>query len=191
MRYGSACKHMCYLVKQYTMLVVEDATWLVKRPPLQAQLDINLDNWVLDTSFWREILPVALVGTELPDEGDVRQSKRLRVKKPHSQCHGPDLAKAALDANELLMTDAEFTQFLLLLPKRTTCLPIPTPIPSTGPLLNQDELVRHLLNMSSSLLDALQQAIDLLKFSKNRRIVAKKKSPEWMWTFKKSADEIC
>ena len=97
MRYGSACKHMYYLAKQYNMLVVENVTQFVNRRPLNSHPHVNLNEWLPDSSFRREKSPVVAVSTGLSVAANTQPSKKRRPNNPQS--------KGDLDADDPLMTE--------------------------------------------------------------------------------------
>ncbi|WAR59790.1 hypothetical protein PtB15_11B431 [Puccinia triticina] len=157
-------------------------------PPPQPRM--NLDDWAPDGSFRRELPPNG-PGNTAPTGGQTTErSKKRQINEPQSSRDGPEPSAEDTEVDEPLMNDEDFALFLQSLAKKPICPVIPTPVPSSGPLLNPDEVLRHLTNLSASALDALQQTIDLLKFIENRRMIAKKTSPEWMWTFRRASESI-
>ncbi|WAR53080.1 hypothetical protein PtB15_2B510 [Puccinia triticina] len=157
-------------------------------PPPQPRM--NLDDWAPDGSFRWELPPNG-PGNTAPTGGQTTErSKKRRINEPQSLRDGPEPSAEDTEVDKPLMNDEDFALFLQSLAKKPICPVIPTPVPSSGPLLNPDEVLRHLTNLSASALDALQQTIDLLKFIENRRMIAKKTSPEWMWTFRRASESI-
>jgi hypothetical protein len=56
--------------------------------------------------------------------------------------------------------------------------------------MSETEVVRHLSNLSSSVLTAVKDSNNILKHAKNRRLISSKSSPEGMWWFRHAAEAI-
>ncbi|KAA1129280.1 hypothetical protein PGTUg99_022975 [Puccinia graminis f. sp. tritici] len=167
-RYGSACKHMYYLAQTYSLLVVETPLGLQELPAV-APAAPDITDWVLDeTAIRREIDPLDSANNVTVVEVALSGHKRQRI----ADVAGAQFEVAADDSQkegdneEPLMTEEDIQQLLASrsIPMNDRGMTASTDAEVLESMTDQ-EVARHLANLTASVVAGMKAAIDILKFS--------------------------
>lgn len=173
-RYGSGCKHMYYIAKQFHLLLVKNsieyADVLILPPPSE----FNTNSWVPDNFFGQENYQPQDQSGDIGGPGDTRPSKRQRPNNLQSGSHRADTtintANTTIntssgptaedtDYDKPLLTELELNKLLAqLLASKCVCPLIPCPIPGNGLFSNKCETQHHIVKLLASRLLALKYA---------------------------------
>ncbi|KAA1110175.1 hypothetical protein PGT21_013159 [Puccinia graminis f. sp. tritici] len=195
MLYGSGCKHMYYLSNEYNLLVVENPMEYTIKPttyPGLAMDPSNVTEWTTDRSSMRQEILVPTVDVPLHLNRSGGPFKKQRTTSSDNTFPTVVVTSETQDdTNEPLLTMDELSQIISNRLHTVESMRSPG-YTSNRQLLNMsnEEVTRHLTNLSASLVTAVKGLNNIHKHVKTRRLVASRCSPELMWWFMERAVEI-
>ncbi|WAQ90459.1 hypothetical protein PtA15_12A448 [Puccinia triticina] len=146
--------------------------------------------WISNSLLRRKLPSGATDGADTSAITTDGARKQSRLNNSQAQPLGPN--PEVSDNEELLMTQDDINQILAESRAKNprTCPSISTPPPNNDQFLTEDKIVHHLLNLALSLSTALLGSIDILKFVRNRRLIATKSSLGSIRWFKETCNRI-